>query len=115
MTDAPELPEWLAGTTRKHWLRDGYAITEEQWADLDWSRAKVDMGPSPAGNLGPYWRVPLKSGETVHRLYPRLPSKWLRVVRQAITEVSTAGRTESTEEALVRLLAEGALRKHLLR
>jgi hypothetical protein len=53
VTDAPELPEWLTGTTRKDWLRDGYTITEEQWADLDWSRAWVDMGPSPAGNLGP--------------------------------------------------------------
>ncbi|MGY4303676.1 hypothetical protein ACVIJ6_000919 [Bradyrhizobium sp. USDA 4369] len=47
MTDAPKLPEWLAGTTRKDWLRDGYAMTEEQWADFDWSRAWVDMGPSP--------------------------------------------------------------------
>ena len=94
VTDAPELPEWLTGTTRKDWLRDGYTITEEQWADLDWSRAWVDMGPSPAGNLGPYWHVPLKSGETVHRLYPRLPSKWRRVVKQVIAEVNAAVKTE---------------------
>ena len=52
-----EFPDWLTGTTRKDWLRDGYTITEEQWAALDWSRAWIDMGPSPAvitvtGNYG---------------------------------------------------------------
>jgi hypothetical protein len=34
VTDAPQHPEWLIGTARKDWLRDGYTITEEQWADL---------------------------------------------------------------------------------
>ncbi|WP_315813411.1 hypothetical protein [Bradyrhizobium sp. SZCCHNR2028] len=94
MTDAPGRPEWISGTTHKDWLRDGYRVTEEQWADLDWNRAWVDMGPSPAGNLGPYWHVPLKSGETVHRLYPRLPSKWRRLVKQAIVELSASGKSE---------------------
>jgi len=31
----------------------------------------------------------------VHRLYPRLPSKWRHVVKQAITEASAA-RTKVT-------------------
>ncbi|WP_434888698.1 hypothetical protein [Bradyrhizobium sp. HKCCYLS2038] len=64
-------------------------MTGEQWADLDWARAWIDMGPSPAGNGGPYWHVPLKTGETVHRLYTRLPSKWRRLLQHAITEMST--------------------------
>lgn len=96
MTDALEFPEWLTGTTRKDWLCDGYTVTEEQWAELDWSRAWLDMGPSPAGNLGPYWKVPLKNGETVHRLYPRLPSKWRRVVKQAIAEVSAVKQADGS-------------------
>jgi hypothetical protein len=60
VADGQKLPEWLTETTRKDWLRNAYAISKEQWADLDWSRAWVDMGPSPTGNLGPYRHVPLK-------------------------------------------------------
>jgi|SRR5579864_1906300 len=85
------MPEWLEGLSHKDWLLDGNPIRSDQtikiWNDLDWSRAWLDMGPSPSGNLGPYWHVPLRSEETVHRLYPKaLPAKWRRMVRHAIEE-----------------------------
>lgn len=46
------------------------------WADFDFQAAFVDGGPSPAGNAGPYLKVPLTWGgvrhHTTHRLYPRI-------------------------------------------
>lgn len=39
----------------------------QSWA---WDRAWVDPGPSPAGNAGPYLKVPRDDDETVHRVYP---------------------------------------------
>lgn len=87
-------PPWLYGTTHKDWLFDGRRCTPEEWEALDWAKAYVDMGPSPAGNLGPYWHVPLGDGDTVHRLYPKLvQTKWLNVARQAAIE--HAARTHS--------------------
>jgi hypothetical protein len=80
------LPDWMAGLDHRHWLIDGWKCTEEQWAQLDWSKAYVDLGPSPAGNLGPYWHVPHMNKGTVHRLYPKLKSKWRNVFRQAMIE-----------------------------
>jgi hypothetical protein len=40
------------------------------WANLDFSNAFVDSGPSPAGNPGPYLQVP-GGDQTRHRIYPR--------------------------------------------
>lgn len=85
-------PKWLDGLTHKDWMFDGYPIRGdrmiERWNALDWSKAYVDMGPSIAGNLGPYWHVPLVSDdETVHRLYPKfLSGKWIWVIRRAVEE-----------------------------
>ena len=63
----------------------------ELWADLDWSKARLDMGPSIAGNLGPYWHVPRISADTTHRLYPKLLlTKWLLLVRQAVLEYAAS-------------------------
>jgi hypothetical protein len=86
------MPTWLDGLRHTDWLIDGTPIRGESlialWNDLDWSKAWVDMGPSPMGNPGPYWHVPLKSGDTTHRLYPKLlQSKWLNVVTQAVEEM----------------------------
>lgn len=66
----------------KHWLLNGYPCKadNEVWLLLDWSKAWLDMGPSVAGNPGPYWHVPVRTGRdkaaqywkgTAHRLYPR--------------------------------------------
>ena len=90
---ADPLPYWLEGLTHKDFLFDGTPCNEETWAELDWSRAYVDMGPSPAGNVGPYWHVPRPRGDTVHRLYPKvLKSKWLLLIRRAIEEAIEADR-----------------------
>lgn len=90
MTDEPPVP-WLAGTTRTDWLYNGHKPpSEEVWAQLEWDKAWVDLGPSPMGNPGPYWHVPLNDGEeTVQRLYPKiLLSKWLLIIRQACLELA---------------------------
>jgi hypothetical protein len=89
---------WKEGLSHKDWLFDGQPIHGdvmlERWHGLDWSKAWMDMGPSPMGNPGPYWHVPLPSEETAHRLYPKLlQSKWLWVVRQVA--VAAAARVTS--------------------
>jgi hypothetical protein len=93
---------WRDGLSHKDWLFDGAPIRGrvmiEMFNNLDWGSAWVDLGPSIAGNLGPYWHVPLKEtiidgevyadGDTVHRLYPKvLQSKWARLILHACHEV----------------------------
>ncbi|RIX74441.1 hypothetical protein [Acidovorax cavernicola] len=55
--------------TRHNSLVDGRRATPALWADLDFDAAWVDAGPSPAGNAGPYLKVPRRSEGTVHRVY----------------------------------------------
>ena len=89
---------WLDDLTYKDWLFDGSPIRGDvmiaRFNNLDWDRAWVDLGPSIAGNPGPYWHVPLKEtwingelydyGDTVHRLYPKvLRSKWAMLILHA--------------------------------
>lgn len=61
--------------TTKNSTRDGWAWPTEprDWTfeAHDWASAYVDAGPSPAGNAGPYLKVPLPTEETIHRVYPR--------------------------------------------
>ncbi len=98
---ASPLPTWLEGLDHRDWLFDGSPVRGKvmlaRFNNLDWEKAWVDLGPSIAGNFGPYWHVPLKEtvidgdlydcGDTVHRLYPKLlMTKWLWLVRQAIDE-----------------------------
>jgi hypothetical protein len=85
------MSDWREGLTHKDWLFDGSAIRGEyaieRFNHLDWSKAWVDIGPSIAGNPGPYWHVPMDDGDTVHRLYPKiLVGKWLLMIRQACIE-----------------------------
>jgi hypothetical protein len=55
----------------------GHGI-REHWPKLQWDRAWVDGGPSPAGNPGQYWKVPCSCmgddprDQVVHRVYPRV-------------------------------------------
>jgi hypothetical protein len=84
-------PDWWPDTTPQDWLFDGYQIKGaflDLWNDLDWAKAYVDAGPSPAGNPGPYWHVPLKSGDSVHRLYPKIPGRWRIPAYRAVRELS---------------------------
>jgi hypothetical protein len=84
--------DWLLGLTHKDWLRDAHPCSQEQWDALDWLTAWMDLSPSAAGNRGPYWHVMDKDGDCQHRMYPRIPEKWLPVVRRAIEEaVAKAG------------------------
>ena len=89
-------PKWLKKTSPDDWLIDGHSIRGKyylrMWKLLDWSKAWVDMGPSPAGNPGPYWHVPVEiDGDLmVKRLYPSikiLPNKGLLIARQAVKEI----------------------------
>lgn len=89
---------WRQDLSHKDWLFDGLPITGRvmlaEWENLDWDKAWIDLGPSIAGNLGPYWHVPLKEtvidgesyacGDTVHRLYPKvLQTKWAMLILHA--------------------------------
>lgn len=60
----------VAITSRSSYV-DG-APAPKLFAELVWdARVYSDPGPSPAGNAGPYFHVPHRNGETVHRVYPR--------------------------------------------
>lgn len=85
------------GLTHKDWLFDGCPIRSEEdlarFEALDWTNAFVDLGPSPAGNCGPYWHVGFKPGTkyaeegTRHRLYPKIVTgKWAPLIYQACLE-----------------------------
>lgn len=78
-------PDWLSGLTHKDWLLDGRPIRGEHmlaiFNGLQWPKAVMDLGPSPAGNPGPYWHVPDADDDCSHRLYPKLPKKWRGLVR----------------------------------
>lgn len=92
---------WRDGLSHKDWLFDGRPIRgkimEALFANLEWDKAWIDLGPSVGGNPGPYWHVPLKEtwidgeeyacGDTVHRLYPKvLQSKWGMLILHACNE-----------------------------
>lgn len=54
-------------------LFDGGPVQKKLWTLLDWGRAYIDKGPSPAGNPGPYWRVPYTTDDQYWaRIYPRI-------------------------------------------
>lgn len=50
---------------------DGPTCSHLLYRNLDFAKAWVDQGPSPAGNPGPYLKAP-GPNETVHRVYPRV-------------------------------------------
>lgn len=119
MADSAEriatLPDWMEGLDHRDWLFDGHPIRGTEmlcaWGELDWTRAYVDMGPSIAGNLGPYWHVPRPSMETVHRLYPKvLTTKWLGVIREAVAATAAVGAVV-TEDAVLAEREASALRE----
>ncbi|WP_395351021.1 hypothetical protein [Variovorax sp. UC122_21] len=75
-------PKWQTRRlfTRHNSLVDGRRATSTLWADLDFDAAWVDAGPSPAGNDGPYLKVPRRSDGSVHRVYATIAvGDWLWV------------------------------------
>lgn len=73
-------------------LVNGVQATKEGWAELDFAKAWVDPGPSPAGNRGPYLKVPTKDGDCVHRVYPRLQPGDLVWVKERYLFIDKAAR-----------------------
>lgn len=64
-------------------LVDGVGMSAKSWAAMafDWSQAVIDAGPSPAGNPGPYIKVPSTAHGAWHRIYPRVQAGhalWVR-------------------------------------
>lgn len=55
------------------------------WEHLDWDSARVNMGPSPAGNPGPYLKAPYPPEGSVHRIYPRVQAGDLLWVRETFS------------------------------
>lgn len=62
--------------------RRGMFGDPEFWQHLDFGAAWVDRGPSPAGNPGPYLKVPYPPEGSVHRVYPRIEPGDLLYVRE---------------------------------
>ncbi len=82
LMSAPLVVKTMAGlktmtrrlVTRATSLVDGYGASKKTWEELTFPRAWVDQGPSPAGNPGPYLKVPRPTedgAEPVHRVYPK--------------------------------------------
>ena len=66
---------------------------QQEW---DWNKARVDGGPSPMGNPGPYLKLPWKAGDddfegTVHRIYPVIQPGDRLWVKEAAAWVSGWG------------------------
>lgn len=65
-------------------LVDGVSVSAKAWKEyyFNFSQAKIDNGPSPAGNPGPYLKVPSKIHLTTHRIYPKYQPNDILFVRE---------------------------------
>jgi hypothetical protein len=72
MTWIPVRERWNTAPDGDTWAGFFGLPGYEFHAGLDWDSAWVDGGPSPAGNLGPYLKVPYPPEDTVHRVYSRI-------------------------------------------
>jgi hypothetical protein len=87
--------------TQRNTLFDGRDARWTNWlheSAFKWADAWVDPGPSPAGNPGPYLKLPViglacdpeyPQEETVHRIYPRIQPGCRLWVREAHALVGT--------------------------
>lgn len=103
---------------------DGWRIKPEQWEALQFDRAWIDPGPSPAGNAGPYLKVPRDLNESeegadsfIHRVYPVYQvgdSIWgkeswrVREVKGRVVRIMYFDETE----AFFELAEDKAIRRH---
>lgn len=67
----------------RHWRFNGQRTRAGDLERLDFTRAWLDLGPSPAGNDGPYLHVPRPDDCTCHRLYPATPLVAWRLIQAA--------------------------------
>ncbi len=80
---------------------DGHSWPKGIWEQCRFDEAWIDPGPSPAGNEGPYLKVPRTEPESgddgfVHRVYPRWwrgDTLWVRESWQLVRE---SGHEEET-------------------
>jgi hypothetical protein len=87
-------------------LLDGGPMPRAIWPAIEFARAWVDRGPSPAGNPGPYLKAPRRTAdppdEFVHRLYPiwqRGDQAWVRETWAHLRDLRT---TDPGADALAR-------------
>ena len=91
--------------TRRNSLVDGYPMPpckQRFWDSLELHTARVDPGPSPAGNPGPYLHVHRtstdgKGWDTWHRIYRR-PDRRVKAWREWAAKVGLERLTAATEE-----------------
>ena len=73
--------------TARNSLFNGGPFSKGVWGRLDFATAWVDPGPSPAGNAGPYLKVPMDDGDSTQRIYPRVlrgDHLWVRETFQVV-------------------------------
>lgn len=94
--------------TAQNSLLDGGPCSKKTWSELQFDGAWVDNGPSPAGNPGPYLKVPRIAwgDKLVHRIYPRIWAGDRLYVREAIED---SGHFVAAGVHGVRYCADGAL------
>ena len=80
--------------TAQNSLLDGWPVVMKIWRELDWSQAAIDPGPSPAGNPGPYFKVPCPARETRHRIYPKYQAGDLIWTRETWRELGSLQRED---------------------
>ena len=103
---AERLTEWSRDLNPSDWLLDGHAIKlgwMKIWDGLQWHKAVLDFGPSPAGNPGPYFHVPDADNDCSHRLYPkalRKPGLRAMLFGVAITRHCKPARTPAGRSLL---------------
>ncbi|WP_245425059.1 hypothetical protein [Sinorhizobium sp. M4_45] len=79
----------------------------QEW---DWRKAFVDPGPSPAGNPGPYLKLPWLSGDTdpfdgtTHRVYPKMQTGDRLWVKETHARVGDNGDDHMACPDLARLV-----------
>jgi hypothetical protein len=80
--------------TAQNSLLDGWPMVMAIWRQLDWKQARIDRGPSPAGNPGPYFHVPCPPHGTVHRIYPKYHADDLIWTRETWRELGSLQRED---------------------
>ncbi len=82
-------------------------VPRKRWNELDFAAAVVDEGPSPAGNPGPYLKVPWRGERVTVRVYPRVQPGDTLWVRETLHEEITTADTDTPNGRLAVYSADG--------